>query len=376
MPPERFTTPLVAVLLGSLLLVASVTAGATTVAQPDLTADHQPVQSDENTTAADVTESSEDRLASLETLSFSYETETVFNNSTTRSNTSVWIDYENERMRTERNSEYGETITVVNESGTVVYDLDDETLYNRSQTFDRNQTSVHSLSELYRQSEVSLDGRDEIDGAETYRLAIEPESESGFTGFDEMTLWLDAETYVPAKFEMASESDRYSYETTIDFSNVSLNETIDDERFTIDTADNVSEQGADSFEYTSYESLSEMRSNTSSPVTEADVPANATFQSGYVTESQNYSSVSVRYQTPENESLSISETDRIAYNYSENDAYDSVDIGNRTGWYAEFEYGNSTTAVLTWEADDSRYMIYGGVNESTATDIAESIADA
>jgi len=373
MRPENITAALVTALLATSLMVAGATVGTAAPATTEQPSNH--TASDglaDNVTAEAVLDAYEQRLENLETLSLTATTESNGSGQTFASENAIWVDYENERMRAEVDSAYANTTTVRNESGTVTYNEDDNTVSRYDSTFGDRYSDVFGLSTITENAEVTYEGTETVNGTETYRLDLQPETQYGATDYD-MTLWMNTETHLPVRYAADIESDQYSTEVTAEYTNVSVNETIADERFTIDVPEDAEEPDHSTPDFFSYENESELRANTSQSVPDPDLPGNFSFDSGYVTEGDDYSSVTLTYTTDDSESLTVSKRDSAGYNYSQNDDYEAIDIGNRTGYYNEFDYGDSSLSILVWECGDDQYTLYGSVNESESIDIAGSV---
>ena len=113
-----------------------------------------------------------------------------------------------------------------------------------------------------------------IDGEETYRLALEPNTTGmSVSGSFDLTVWIDSETYIPKRAQSAVSSDNYSFETTQQYRNVSLNKSLSDDRFTIDVPDDAEEPGSSDFDMTSYshESPKEQRTDPSTVYRDGNV---------------------------------------------------------------------------------------------------------
>jgi len=381
MRPEGNAPSSIAVLLGSLLLLVAAIGGPATAAPaasaPAQSADYAQTQADtpdaDNETAAEILDSYERQLSSVETISL-----TVVSNSSSASYSSsaeqsIWVDFEENRLRTESTTDYGETITVRNESGTVVYNVDDNTVSEYEYAFDGQYSTPLSLDTLVNDSDFMYEGVETIDGPETYRLDIAPQMQYGNHSY-QTTVWVATETYLPVQSRTTSDSGQYSYEVTQEYRNVTVNEPIPEERFTIDVPDDAEEPDTSTPAFFSYESESELRANTTQSVPEPDVPGNYSFENGYVTESDDYTSVTLGYATDGEESLTVSKrTTSSAYSYDDNDNYDAVDVGNQTGYYNELDYGESTISILVWECAGDHYTVYGSLSESETIDVAESI---
>lgn len=381
MRPDRRTST-IAALLGVLLLVtaiggpATAAPAATTPAQPSEHATSEYAQTDaeatDNLTAEDILDGYRQRVSSLETLTLTVQSDANSSSYSSSSTQSIWVDFENNRIRTERNSSYGETVTVRNESGTVSYNVEENTVSRYDYTFDDQYGDQFGLGPVFNNSDVTYEGTETIGGTEAYRLDAEPETEYGDASYD-VTIWLSTETDLPIQYEMSSDGE-YSYEVTQRYTNVTVNETISDERFTIDIPDDAERPDTSTPEFYSYDSESELRANTSQSVPEPTVPENYSFDSGYVTDGEEYSSVTLSYTTDSDDSLTVSKRAASTYNYSQHDSFEEVTVGNRTGYYNEFDYGETNISILVWESGDHQYTVYGSLNESETIAVAESVA--
>ncbi|MDS0260921.1 hypothetical protein NDI56_16085 [Haloarcula sp. S1CR25-12] len=391
MNPDILKAPLFAVLMGALLVLAGVTAGAVQMPQQDAAAvQPTPTPTDDATesgesdtehgnetpTADEVLSTFQNRTSSLDTLVMTVETDiTMDGNETHSTERTVWVDYENNRTRTERTSDYGETITVRNGSATVTYNAEENTVSRFNSSFGDRQLDPTGLDRLINNSDAAFEGREQLDGEETYRLSLEPNTTGTMvTGSVDVTVWLDAETYFPTQAQTAVSSDDYSFETTQRYRNVSLNESLSDDRFTIDIPDDAEEPGSAGYDMTSYESLSNLRANATQNVPSPTLPANYSFDDGYIVEHEDDVSLTLRYTAGANETLTVSQRSGDGFNYSESEQFESVDVGARTGWYDELDVGDSTVAMLAWDCGSNRYTVSGPLEKSETVDVAESIA--
>lgn len=393
MNPDTLKAPLVAVLLGALLVLAGVTTGAVQMPQQDTTTDAQPTPTPteddtdggenneeratatETRTGGEILSTFQNRSDARETLVMTVERNiTTGGNETYSTEKDVWVDYENERIRTERSSDYGETITVRNESTTVTYNVEENSVSRFNATVTDRQLDPTGLDRLANNSDATFEGREQLGGEETYRLSIEPNmTGTPVTGSVNITVWLDAETYVPKQTHSAVSSENYSFETTQQYRNVSLNETLSEDRFTIDVPDDADDPGSADYEMTSYESLSNLRANATQDVPSPTLPENYSFDSGYSLAHDGDSSLTLRYTAGENETLTVSQRSGDGFNYSESEDFEPVDVGPQTGWYNEYDTDNTTVAMLAWDCNGSRYTVAGPLEKSEIIAIGESI---
>jgi outer membrane lipoprotein-sorting protein len=292
---------------------------------------------------------------------------TLNGNDSTHTETRLWADFENDRLRREVvESSYGsEMITVRNETGTITY-TPSENQYNQYNMTSNVSTTVTQMAES---AEFEYEGRETVDSNEVYRLHVIPNTTTSQTANVTATVWIDTETYFPTKATSEFTTKETSYETTMRFSNVSLNEELADSRFTLDLPANASEPDPRQPEQHTFDSLSAVRSNAEMTVPSPDVPEDYEFESAYLTEGDDYSLLNLRYTNGSEGDLSVSKRAATGYNYSDNDDFEAVDIGDRTGWYNEF----SGTSVLAWECGDHSYTIYGDLSKEETIDVAESI---
>jgi len=378
-PSKRVLSVALAVLLavaaGAVGPAAAAPTDSDTVAQTDATV---PADDETNLTAEEIVQRHSDRLESMETISMTVRMNTSSDQYSSSSTSEIWIDFDDNQMRTESSSEYANTTTVRNETGTVTYNADENTVRDSNLTFeDMNPRETQQFALLLNnETELTYEGTEHIDGTETYRLDIEPQASSIDAEVD-ATAWISSETYMPIQIESSVEADNSSFESNVQFTNVSINETISDERFSLDVPDDAEQPEEYSTpDYESYDSESELRENTSEAVPNPTVPENYTFDSGFVTAGDDYSSGSVTYTDGDDESITISQSTMSGVSssyYAESDQFENVTIGNQTAYYAEFEFGDSNTSVLVWDDGDRRYSIYGSISRSAATDIAESM---
>lgn len=367
----------------SLLLVASTGAiGAAAAAPTDVgvsaEADARTTATDEtNLTAEEIVAAHEDRVESIETISMTVQRNTSSDSYSSSSTQSVWIDFDDSQMRTDMNSEYGNTTTVRNETGSITYDADENVVHNSSFSFEEMEPRENGqfAALLNNEAELTYEATEMIDGTETYRLDADPQY-NYTSGEIEATIWLDSETYMPVQYESSMNSDRYSFETTVQFNDVRINETIPDERFDIDIPADAERPDDNTPDFETYDSESALRENVSQSVPDPDMPENYTFDRGSVMDGEAFSSVSLSYTDGDDGSISISQhatSGETNSYYSESDSFENVSIGNQTAYYNEYSYGESNTSVLVWNEGDHRYSIYGSVSQSTVIDVAESL---
>lgn len=380
MVPSNLRAALLAVTLGSLLVCSSVVTGAAVASQqptPEQPAQMTQPPTDANDSSAPdddaVVETFRDRFTSIETVVMTVETDMQMNDDRSMSTEQrLWVDYENDRARIEREFNGTETITVRNESETVVYSADENTL----STFN-NTGSVGSrtmVSGMVNNSELSYETTERLDGERTYRLDVTPTDSGAMAISDsvEATLWIDTETYFPEKFHVVSDSEDFDYEMTGEFRNVTLNEPIPDSQFEIDVPDD-----AEKPDYASnmdtYDSLTAVEDGTEHTVPDPDVPDAYSFTEATVFNTSDHHSVNLRYESDEGDTIGVTASDVTEFDEDARDSFETVVVNGHSAYYAEFELGGNTTSSLMVTCSDTTYTVYGDLSKSETIDIAESL---
>jgi outer membrane lipoprotein-sorting protein len=393
MVPDNLRAAVLAVTLGSLVALSGVPIGGAVAAQQpsddgqstqlsfeDPNPDSDPDSENRNETDSDpaspagedVVERFEDRVESLDTLVMTYETNvTIDGNTTMGTERRLWVDYENDRVRTETETNRTHTITVRNESRTVTYDVENERV-NRFDTAG-NLSDPTPVGDLVTGTDLTYEGRERLDGEETYRLNATPTDANETAGTVDVTVWLDADTYFPTKVTSELSGGDYDYEMTGQFRNVSLNESLDDDRFTVDVPEDAEEPDISVPNVTTYESLSELREETDRSVPSPDVPEPYDFERGHVIDDEDYQSITLRYATDDGENLHVVKRPSTEYDYDESDVYERVEVGNATGYYSEYEYDGNTTSVVALPCEGTTYSVSGDLSRAESIDVAESL---
>jgi outer membrane lipoprotein-sorting protein len=301
-----------------------------------------------------------------------YETNTTINGNTTiTSERRMWVDYENDRVRTEWETNRTHVITVRNESGMMSYDVENNQVNRFNVSVDM--ADVTPVDGLVTDTEIAYEGRDRIDGEEAYLLTVTPTNASDPLGSPNVTVWLDTDTYFPTVMTSELDDGETDFEQTTRFRNVSLNASIPDDRFTIDVPDNATEPEQSLPKVTEYDSLSSLREDTNQSVPSADIPDAYTFEEGYVIADDDYHSVTLRYVTEDDESLTVVKHLPMEYNFSESDRYETIDVGNHTGYYTEYEYDGNTTSVVVVPCEDTTYRVSGDRSKGETVGVADSL---
>jgi len=384
MVPDNLRGALVAVTLGSLVALSGVGIGGVVAAQqpsddvPSTQLIHAPSDGPDETndtstpTGDEVVERFEERIESLESVVMAYETNTRINGNTTRtSERRMWVDYENDRVRTEWETNRTHVITVRNESRMVSFDVENNQVNRFNVSADMGH--VTPVNTLVTDTEITYEGRDRVDGEETYRLTMTSTNASDPLGSVNVTVWLDTDTYFPTVVTSELDDGEHDFEQTTRFRNVSLNASIPDDRFTLDVPDNATEPEQSLPNVEEYDSLSSLREDTNQSVPSPDVPDTYTFNQGYVIAGDEYHSVTLRYVTDDDESLTVVKHPPMEYNISESDRYETIDVGNHTGYFIEYEYDGNTRSVVVLSCENTTYHVSGDRSKDETVSVADSL---
>ncbi|WP_379773419.1 hypothetical protein [Haloarcula pelagica] len=103
-------------------------------------------------------------------------------------------------------------------------------------TTEADVTTDESDSEDITATDLLLRFQNRTDRFDTFVMTVETNStmDGNQTYSAERTVWVDTDTYFPEKVHTAVHSENYSFEATQDYRNVSLNESLSDDRFDID----------------------------------------------------------------------------------------------------------------------------------------------
>lgn len=355
----------VAAALGLSGCVGSDTGTNTTVSPADATPTNASVDGD-----AGVAETFKQRMSNLDSYSATMNVHTSFRGNSTNMTTKIWARPETGDVRREVvSSPYNEgSVTVINESMMVTYDPESNnvTRINRS-NFQQGRSSAATMTmvdSVANSMTVEKLGTEQVDGEETYRVRLEPNS-SIATAKANMTAWLDADTYFPVRVETRSSSQRANFSSVVTYENVELNPTIPDSKFTLDVPAGANTSDISLPDSSVYDSIDELRANASLSVPEPDVPEGFSLEQGRITR-DGFHSISLQYR---NESARISVTKTNGTTFNGTDSTETVQIGDHTGSYHEF----ATTGMVVWSCDGHRYSVSGGVSRAQLTDIAASV---
>lgn len=376
MVPDKSRPALLAVLASVMLLTTGVAgvafAGTTTTVDAQTTE-----QTDEDPDGQEVIETFTDRLSTLETVEFTRITETETDGETMRTTERITADLDAfekrvETLNTTLNSSYvANTTTVVNESTSVTYNADENTVTEYEYHGD---ILLPMVEQLGNESAVSYEylGTDTIDGDDVYVLEATPEqqADSATTSF---VVSVDAETYFPAQVTIDVTSSEYdfNYTSTLRFENVTLNEEIPDSTFDLDIPDDATDPLENAGpEILTYDSHDATQSAAELSVPDAELTDGYEFDEARIIDGDDYYTVSVTY-TDGTDEITVSTQESSPFDYSENDRYEEISFGETSGWYASYDQ----ISFLHWDSDTQSYSLYGELSKADATEVATAITE-
>lgn len=323
---------------------------------------------DTDTNESDVVSDLRDRIDSLETVTMTQEMEVTTDGDTITTTTQIWADLEDTQLRQEVvDSEYQEgVITVRNESTTIIYDPDDNTVQKHDSRLERVLPTVKTLA---NESIVEYDyvGDTEVNGQTVHKLSAEPLQQP--TDADtNITVLVDPETNFPVQLRSSSTSGSINYTSTLTFTNVTLDAEIPDSRFEIDIPENATEPDLGP-EVLRFDSIDSLQSAADLSVPDPDVPSDYSFERGRIIDGDSFYSVSLSYSNGTDHLTVSVQADESPVNYENIDSYEQVQIGDETGWYASYD----GFSALNWDCGGQAYSIYGSASKDTVTDVAASI---
>ena len=352
------------------ILLTGGAAGVAFAGSPSETAE----QSSETADGEAVIDSFRERISTLETVQFTRNSSLTFDNRTSTTTVRVDADLDAFEKRTETvDSSYGgdSVTTVVNESTAVTYDAEENHVWEYDV---RARTLLPRIEPLANESLLSYEygGTATVDGRETYVLNATPTQQYRSDIETSTTVYVDAETYFPVRIDSETHTEEYTHSSTVRFENVTLNEEIPDSTFELDVPANATDPTANlGPEITDYESHDELVADANASVPAAEIGEGFSFEEGTIVDGESYYAVTLRYDDGDRTISVNTRAEPIGDpDYDELDAYEAVDVGDRTGYLTS--HGEFT--LLHWEADQP-HTLYGEIDNGTAISVAESIVD-
>lgn len=320
--------------------------------------------------AGGVAETFKQRMSALDSYSATMSQRMTIDGNQTNITTKIWARPATDEIRREVvSSPYTNgSVSIINESMMVTYNPDSNTVtrVNRS-SFQQGQTggaSMTMIGSMANTMTVEKLGTEQLDGEQTYRVRLHPNSSIGMQNMD-FTAWLDADTYFPVRIETTSSTSQMNYSSVVEYENVELNPTIPDSRFSLDAPADANTSDVSLPDSEVYDSIDAVRANTSMSVPRPDLPEGFSLEQARITRGESQS-VSLQYRN-ESTRFSVSKSNSSVYN--ESDDGETVQVGDQTGEYHEF----GTANMVVWSCDGNRYSVSGTLSRSQLMDIAASI---
>jgi len=360
MVPDKRRSGLLAVFTAALMLTSMV--GGAVAATPS---------TDTQEDGDEIIEQFREEVESLETAQFTRTTESTYDNETSSMTVRVTADLADNQKRVETlETTTGSNTTQVWNDGTITAYNEDR---NTVQEYDAPDTLLLThVQGLANESMGTLEyaGTETVDGHETHVLELAATQQNGDVQ-GSLTAYVDTETYFPVKMTQQVESENFDYSATVTFENVTLDEELPEDTFELDLPDDVEDMRDDEEpsvqRYDSYDTLA---SNTELSVPSADLTDRFGFEKGVAYQSEHVQSVTLTYTDGEESVSVITRADPPSYDYGDTDRYESVAVGDQTGYL----YTTDEFVVLHVDADQP-YTIYGDLTEDTAVDVATAVVE-
>jgi hypothetical protein len=236
---------------------------------------------------------------------------------------------------------------------------------------------ANAIGSLLNETDVSLEGTEELDGRDTFVLMLVPkevEEESPFNS--DTKVWVDEETWTPLKIEMGTDD---TYHIIVEYRDFEVNTGISDDEFEFEIP-----EGAEVTEIDDLEDLLpvSMALDEAQEISEFEILVPSYVSEGYELDHVSYSknslvsnlkeSITLFYSNEEEQilvsenfyegeketdSLSILESETVSVNGEDADLYSM--------------YGDSL--MLQWETDDAILSISASLDRDEIIKIAESM---
>lgn len=325
-------------------------------------------ESDDRPGDGELTDRVRQRAANVDTLVVTRNATYTVDGDETTTTSRIWTRLDTGEYRQETIAADGTTGSVFLANESVV--LNYNTSRNVVRVLDDSGTSGGYgsgtiVSALRNVSEVRYQDTVTIDGEETYRVRIVPQS-----GLDEdttVTAWIDPDTDFPERIRVEDRSSRTNYSYVVDYENVSINADIPDERFVLDAPEDAEWREPTTTSTESYDSREALVEAVNASVPDPDVPGAYEFEEGLVIDRGSDTSVMLEYS---NGSSSLN-VQKLQYTYSNDggENAENVSVNGHGGQYREV----SGQAYVVWQCGGRTYTVSGRLSKADLLAIAESI---
>ncbi len=345
------------------------------------------------------------RFASLETVEASQVTSVDAGDGVNETRAHVRIDLTGDRYRQYQRVVSPESragdITVFNETGSILYDADENTVTRvpwTGRNAEWNQSAyLARIVEAAREDEVAepSDGvsplpvvpatgtgpsipENAIEGFEVEYLGTETVADRTAYGFEltavseaaltgNQTLWLDSEYYYPLKTSRQFDYGNRTIETTARLTNVTFNGALPEDAFGFDAPENATVETLNVSSET-FDSPSALRERANFTVPEPEVPEGYEFDQAQFL-GGNTTQASLEYVDGDGERLTVT---KMAYvsNTSNGLSGEAVTVAGQEGEYVT----TSRAKLVLWSCGDTQYSVVAtDLDEEAVLDVAESV---
>lgn len=265
-----------------------------------------------------------------------------------------------EIIETDSPHESAGDVILVDEDGFQSYDSEENVVTKNEFTVEQDEQAPFDDAFL-NESMISYEGTATVADRETYVIEYTLDE----FGEGTTTMWLDQEYWYPLKHESTTEYDGEQTTTVVEFEDVTFNEELPADAFTIDAPDDAEVETIETPDIESYESIEAAETETGIEVPHHELP-------------DGFELDSVQHTDGEEERLTIwyEDGDESLHVTVESDSelpptedYESIDIDDREGYVNEF--GEASAVAV--QCGDTVVSLFGSVDSDELTAIAETL---
>ncbi|WP_128476990.1 outer membrane lipoprotein-sorting protein [Halorussus pelagicus] len=331
------------------------------------------VEFGQDQSAEEISKQVEQKYEEIGTYTGTVTTEVVMGNETSTSTAEVWANQSGNELRYEYSApeSMNGTILVSNGSTMWMYNGTDNTVRksNLSGFGAQNATPDYEsiIDNFLENYNVSYEGTESVSDRSAYVLSLTPKNDSSTAQFtDEMTLWIDKETWFPVKRHSVSSFNNETIETTMTFTNLTVDADVPDDTFEFDPPSDAEVVENEMPDLHEHDTVAQADANVSFDVTAPErVPDGYELETVRTTFMGDNATASLTYQNG-TDKLSVTQSNRTATIDGDDE---TVAIGDHDGSYAEY----GSTGILRWNCDGKSYSVAGSLPKSELVTIAESI---
>lgn len=348
-----------------------------------------------------------ERYESIDTVEATRATSVDYNGSVNETQRAVRIDFTHSPprrfQRTLAPEERAGDVNVVNGSGSLVYDADENSVtrvpsaetralnaQNRSEYIasivaaarDGDEVeaadSVSPLPVVPASSDAPQISPDDVDGFEVEYLGTETIAGRTAHGFEvravseaalamNQTLWFDSEYFYVLKSHHRVELQNRTVETSMELTDVTFNAAMPDDAFEFEVPEDATVETLDLTTET-FDSVAGLRNATTLTVPEPVVPETYEVENTRRL-AENFTRISVQY-TDGSDSITVVKMDRVPDTWSALSSGENVTVAGRDATYLTTSQWN----LVTWTCEDTKYSVMANALErEPLLEIAESV---